>query len=268
MSSDGHSAGNGRGTPIETSLGEARAALRAERRRCVDENAAFRSFCAAVADVQPSASAGSSAGPLAVKTVDRTGVSSPLSAVRRAYERTVMEVPHYEEEYGDTYEESLRAEFGDDIAAGVTSSASTFSPELRRAVVAAGESAARERREFLDLLDAEFESLDAVEDGIERTVTDLSSLDDRPLSSRSFGELVALRDDVRALRDELDERARGRQRTLVTHRRTLSGLVPSVTDYLYYDIDCEYPGLDALASARRLVETALSRVDRRIATTG
>ncbi|SFG02590.1 hypothetical protein SAMN04488063_1172 [Halopelagius inordinatus] len=267
MSSDGHSAGNGRRTPIETSLGDARTALRAERRRCVDENAAFRSFCAAVADVQPSASAGSSAGPLAVKTVGRMAASPPLSAVRRAYERTVMEVPHYEEEYGDTYEESLRAEFGDDIAAGVTS-ASAFSPELRRAVVAAGESAARERREFLDLLDAEFESLDAVEDGIERTVTDLSSLDDRPLSSRSFDELVALRGDVRALRDELDERARERQRTLVAHRRTLSGLVPSVTDYLYYDIDCEYPGLDALASARRLVETALSRVDRRIATTG
>lgn len=265
MSSGGHSAGGGPTALVETSLGEARTALAAERRRCTDERAAFRSFCTAVADVQPSASAGSSAGPLAVKTVGRTPTSPSLSAVRRAYERTVMDVPHYEEEYGDTYEESLRAEFGDEIAAAVTS-ASAFSPELRRAVVAAGESAARERQQFLDLLDEEFESLDAVEDGVERTVEELSSLDDRPLSARPFGELVALRSDVRALREELDELARERQRTLAAHRRTLSDLVPRVTEYLYHDVDCSHPGLDALASVRRLVETALSRVDRTVAT--
>lgn len=248
----------------ETSLGEAREALRAERRRCADEKAAFRSFSAAVADVKPSASVGSSSGPLAVQTVNRPRASPSLCAVRRAYERTVMEVPHYEREYGDTYEESLAAEFGDDIAVGVTS-ASTLSPELRRAVVTAGRGAARERQQFLDLLDAEFESLDTVESGVERVVEKLSSLDDRPLSARSFGELVALRADVRALEDELDERARERQRTLAAHRRTLSDPAPSVTEFLYHDVDCSYPGLDALASARHLVETALSRVDRTIA---
>ncbi|RDI72999.1 hypothetical protein DWB78_03740 [Halopelagius longus] len=248
-----------------THLDDARESLGRERRRCVDEKAAFRSFRSAVTDVQPSTAAGSAAGPLAVKTVGRETPPS-LDAVRRAYERTVMEVPHYEEEYGDAYPESLAAEFGDEIAAGMTAGAG-LSPELRRAVVSAAANAVRERQEFLDLLDAEFESLDEVEDGVELVVGELSSLDDRPLSARSFDELLALREDVLALRDELDERAWERQRTLAAHRRTLSGLVPSVTEYLYHDVDCSHPGLDALASARRLVETALSRTDRAISTT-
>lgn len=252
-----------RGTHVEA----ARESLECERRRCADETAAFRSFRAAVAevDVQPSAAAGSATGPLAVTTAGR-GTPPSLDAVRRAYERTVMDVPHYEEEYGDAYAESLAAEFGEEIAAGITAG-SGLSPELRGAVVSAAGNAVRERRAFLGLLDEEFESLDAVEDGVEMVVGELSSLDDRPLSARSFDELVALREDVVALREGLDERARERQRTLAAHRRTLSNLVPSVTEYLYHDVDCAHPGLDALASARRLVETALSRVDRTVSTT-
>lgn len=251
---------------IETRLGDARAALRREGRRCADEKAAFRSFCTAVADVQPSTSAGSAAGPLAVKTAGRTRTPPSLDTVRRAYEGTVMAVPHYEEEYGDAYPESLAAEFGEDVAAGMTA-ASAFSPELRRAVVTGAANAVRERQRFLDLLDDEFESLAAVEDDVGRVVAELSSLDDRPLSSRSFDELVTLRADVRALGNRLDERAEERQRTLAAHRRTLSGLVPSVTEYLYYDAARSHPALDALASARRLVETAVSRIDRTIAVT-
>ncbi|MFC6826062.1 DUF7260 family protein [Halopelagius fulvigenes] len=248
-----------------THVEEARESLGRERQRCVDEKAAFRSFRSAVADVQPSTAAGSARGPLGVKTAGRETPPS-LAAVRRAYERTVMNVPHYEEEYGDAYPESLAAEFGDEIAAGMTAGPG-LSPELRGAVVSAAANAVREREEFLGILDEEFASLNAVEEGVERVVGELSSLDDRPLSARSFDELLALREDVLALRDGLDERARERQRTLAAHRRTLSGLVPSVTEYLYHDVDCSHPGLDALASARRLVETALSRIDRTVSTT-
>jgi hypothetical protein len=248
-------------------VADARRAVERERRRCVDEREAFRRFRSAVADVQPTAVRESQTGPLTAQAFGTTQARAPaLDDVRRTYERTVMSVPHYDAEYGDTYVESLRAEFGEDVAAAATS-AQTFTPELRQAVVGGATAAIEERVEFVSLLDAESDSLDDVESGVRGVVAELERLDDRPLSSRSFDELVDLRAAVAGHRKRLDELAAARQGTLTSHRRDLSGRVPDVTAYLYADVACEYPALAVLADVRTLLETALDRIDRRIAAT-
>jgi hypothetical protein len=246
---------------------EAQRAVNRERRRCVDEREAFRSFRSAVSDVQPTAVPGGQTGPLATQRLGATRTrASELESVRQTYERTVMDVPHYEAEYDDGYVESLSAEFGEDIAAAVTS-ATAFTPELRRAVVGGARAAMEERVEFIALLDEESSSLEAVEVGIQDVVDEIDRLDDRPLPSRSFDELVSLRTAVADLRPRLDDLATARQRTLASHRRELSGRVPDVTAYLYADCPRQYPALGALADARAVLERALRRVDRLLAAT-
>lgn len=248
--------------PVETHFEEAATLLRRERRRCADERTALRAFRSAVADVRPTPPTERVDGPPTTDLLPRSGSSPSLSAVRREYERTVMSVPHYESEYGDGYAESVAAEFGEDVAAGLTGDGA-LTPLLLRAVVDGATAAMRERGEFVSLLDAESESLTAARTAVSDAERRLRALDDRPLSERSVAELVGLRGDVLGVRDELDEAAARRQEVLRAHRRGLSDLAPDVTTYLYGDLPVEHPALDALAGARAVVETALRRVDRR-----
>lgn len=53
-------------------------------------------------------------------TPERAGhATSSLACVRDAYRDTVMSVPHYQDDYGDTLPESLAEEFGHEIATAV-----------------------------------------------------------------------------------------------------------------------------------------------------
>ncbi|MDS0298394.1 hypothetical protein NDI76_06545 [Halogeometricum sp. S1BR25-6] len=254
---------DGDGTPLVGAyLGDATSLVRRERRRCTDERTAFRAFRSAVADVRPTAPPEGSGGPPAAGALSRTGRSASLTAVSREYRRTVMAVPHYESEYGDEYAESVAAEFGEAVAAGLTGGG-TLTPPLRGAVVEGATAAMREREEFVSLLAAESSSLASARTTVDDSVDRLRALDNRPLSERSFADLARLRTAVLDVRDGLDEAAARRQETMRSHRRTLSNRAPSVAGYLYADLPVDHPALDALASARSLVETALARVDRR-----
>ncbi|WP_242492759.1 DUF7260 family protein [Halogeometricum borinquense] len=248
---------------IETHLEEATQLIRRERRRSVDERQAFRAFRSAVADVRPTATAGKTGGPLTTKSLTYGSASPSLDTIRREYERTVMAIPHYEDEYGDTYTESVTAEFGEDVAAAITRG-STLTPNLRQAVVAGATAAMEERTEFVSLLDTESDSVEAVRTTVHSAVETLRALDDEPLSKRSFENLTRLRESVVSVRDRLDEAAVRRQTTLRSHRRNLSNRVPDVTMYLYEPLAVEYPALNALASAREIVEAALRRLDRQL----
>ncbi|MDS0293238.1 DUF7260 family protein [Halogeometricum luteum] len=254
---------DGDGTPfVDAHLGDAASIVRRERRRCTDERTAFRAFRSAVADVRPTAPTGRAGGPPTAEALSRTGQSASLTAVRREYRRTVMAVPHYEAEYGDEYADSVAAEFGEAVAAGLTGDG-TLTPPLRAAVVEGATASMRERGEFVSLLDAESSSLAAAGAAVDDAVDRLRALDDRPLSERSFADLARLRAAVVDVRDGLDEAAARRQETIRSHGRGLSDRAPSVETYLYADLPVDHPALDALASARSLVETALVRVDRR-----
>ena len=55
---------------------------------------------------------------------------SQLKRVRNAYRETVMSVPHYQEDYGDSLPESLAEEFGPEIATAVLTT-DQLTPPLR-----------------------------------------------------------------------------------------------------------------------------------------
>lgn len=245
-------------------LDDARQALREERRRVVDEREAFRAFRD---DLATRAATTATATPMATKSLDdRQPIDNSLSRVRRSYERTVMSVPHYDEEYGDTFEESVTVEFGPDVAAAFCS-ASVFSPPLRQRVATGAAAAVHERSEFLEVLDAEAESVESMRDGLSDLDARLVALDETPLTERGFGECLALYDDLTALADRLDALAAERQQTITAHRRALSSLVPDVTEFLYEALPVRYPVLATLADARDVLDTAARRVERRLAST-
>ena len=182
-------------------LRAARETLRVERRRTVDEREAFEAFRARVKRVSTEATDGDATrlrsdgaggvaggtggidgfrGPAGVGRLsgadDRFVAGNPLVAIRDAYAETVMSVPHYEAEYDDTYESSLAAEFGPDLAVALTRE-STLSDRSKSALLSETDEAIAEREGLLDALDSESESIDRAADrlcSIREEITTLS----------------------------------------------------------------------------------------------
>ena len=248
-------------------IGTARRIVDRERRRCVDEREAFAALADAVADLETAAvrsdpvsvPAGSGAG---VRTDGASGATT--GGVRAAYERTVMAVSHYDEEYGESYRESLAVEFGPDLAAALTG-AGTLTPRLREAAATAAGLAREERVAFVTLLDAERASLDRVADGVAAVRADLAGRDDRPLGDRRFDDLRGLRTVVLDLEARIDDLAAARQRRLARYRGGFDHVDSSLPAYLYAELGTDHPALAALASIGKTLATARRRVERALA---
>ena len=271
----------------------ARATLRVERRRVVDEREAFRAFRDRVSSI-PAADGvtrrdapanGSRAvggnrphgGGTWTPTRGAAVPGSGLAAVRDAYQETVMAVPHYEAEYDDTYERSLAAEFGPELAYALTRTAG-FHAEYRRSLLDAVDTAAAERDAFCDALATETESVERaasrlapVRDEVEAIDGEVPGRSDSAPESASpgFGALDACRARVEALRDDCDRIAARRQRVIADHDRSLA--LPDDLDlptYCYHDLDASYPVLaaigrtgDRLDALRRRIERAIARAE-------
>jgi hypothetical protein len=202
-----------RSTPT-AHLATARDRVRGRRRELVDERDAVDQFCRRVERL-PVAGADPGLAPDAdCASVVRAG--DGVARLRRAFEATVMAVPHYRERYGDPFTERLATELGPEVARTVRR-ATALTPRLETRVTDAA-SAARERRaDRLARLDHERARLDR----IEATVHDLldalpeadDAFDDGTASAPAHGRLVrverrcvALAADRRATLDRDDAR--------------------------------------------------------------
>ncbi|WP_435067055.1 DUF7260 family protein [Haloplanus sp. C73] len=203
-----------------------------------------------------------SVGPSLV--ADQRQSDRSLERVREVYAETVMSVPHYEEEYGDTLAESLAAEFGDDLAAALLNGAA-LTPTVRNAVRAAAVSARDEREEFLDVLDREAASLDAAASDVAAVRSAIPGGDGSP--RRRFDDLRRAWSDLRDLEARIDGIARRRQETIRGHRSDLPGVPADLSEYLYADLPTPYPVLATLATVGERVAERRQRVERALAST-
>ncbi|KKF39193.1 hypothetical protein FK85_30500 [Halorubrum saccharovorum] len=160
---------------------DAKADCRDERRRVLDERAAFEEFADRVSGLDPapaSSTVSSFNGPAAaVRTVSpvdgrsSTGDDVRLRRVLAAYRDTVMSLPHYRQEYDETIPESLAAELGPDTATALASNG-TLSSGAQSALVRRSRRAADARASLADAIEAEIDALSEYE-------TDLASVDRR-----------------------------------------------------------------------------------------
>ena len=269
----------------------ARAALRVERRRVVDEREALAAFRGRVSSIpdesgspgpsDPGTADGFAGVGGAVSDAVGGGTSrgdataapgSRLAAVRDAYRATAMSVPHYAEEYDDTYERSVAEEFGPELAYALTRT-DYFHEEYKRSLLSAVETAIQEREAFLDALESETESVERAGSRLEPIRTEIEAIDDElggdegDAAGAGFGALDACRARTAALRDDCDRIAARRQRVLADHDRRLAlGDEIDLPEYCYQDLAVTYPVLaavgavgDRLAALRERIERAMAR---------
>ncbi|OYR53293.1 hypothetical protein DJ73_07965 [Halorubrum sp. Ea1] len=261
-------------------LEDAREALRIERRRVIDEREAFRTFRGRVESVSTEATspdgssaaagfrgvAGPASGSGAAADAGAGGPAGPpgsgLAAVRDAYAETVMSVPHYEEEYDDTYERSVAAEFGPELAYALTRSAG-YHPEYEPALIDAVESAIEERDRLVERLEVEADSLDRAGSRLAAVRREIASLD-AAVPDGGFGALDACRARAGVLVEDCDRIAARRQRVIAEHGRDLrlGDDVADLPTYLYQSTDATYPVLSAVGSIGDRLDDLTRRIER------
>lgn len=236
-----------------------------ERRRTVDELEAFRDFRGRVRELSPAAA---HTGPPAAAAVGN-GTGADPADVRLAYRETVMSVPHYERAYGDTYEQSVREEFGPDVGTALVR-ASTFDRRHKTALLSAVRSCERERERFVDLLVAERDSIERAAETLIPLADQLAAFDEMDFAAEPPPALDAYRARLGVLADRAETVAADRQADLdeVSARFDLPNDRPEVTAYFYQDFPATHPVLALAAEAgtrasalRRRVELSLAGVE-------
>jgi hypothetical protein len=284
-------AGSGDGTgaagppDVDALLERARETLDRERRRTADERDAFADLHDRLRAVRPVSArpSGPVAGGPVASVADATtdAAADRLAAVREAYRETVMAVPHFDAEYGESYAESVTEEFGPAIAAPLVGG-DRFDDRYRRALLEAAEEGRSRRATLVDALDAERESLATHRERIRSIRERVAAVDVGGKSGRapagaatdganvtaSFGALLAARSTLAALEERCETVAADRQADVHEHARRLSLSVETVDvpTYCYGPLPVSYPVLSAVTAVGERVERHRRAVERAIAT--
>ncbi|MFC5280011.1 hypothetical protein ACFPM1_14770 [Halorubrum rubrum] len=274
---NGSDSGIGEGLrSADSALADAGDALRVERRRTVDEREAFEAFRSRVrripAEATPTAGSAlaASAATASAARADPsrlrggTGGTGPgLVAIRNAYAETVMSVPHYEEEYNDTYERSLAEEFTPELAVALTREP-TLREQSRSSLLTKTTEAIRRREEFLERLESESASVSRARETLSSIVEEIGSFSRREFETERFGALDAYRARLNVLAEKCDEVAARRQRARIDGEQwaNVGEGASDVQTYLYQDLSVTYPVLAGVAAVGRRVESVRLDVER------
>lgn len=137
--------------PIETAL----TVLDAEHTELAAEQDGLEDFLQRLRAVEPAEQPSSPVG-----APSRQAASDPVEALREAYTDTVLAVDHYESVYDESLVENVSIEFGPDYAALFHPETKvSFSPPLKRSLVAAVEQAVDERASLDRAVRVEQESI-------------------------------------------------------------------------------------------------------------
>jgi len=220
------------------------AALQKERKAIVAEQDALRTFTTRVEKLPTT-------GPTQTIEAGSVGVvgatnsqPSGMAEIREAYRETVMELEHYDRDYGEPLPENLAKELGDGIAGAVLAHDS-LSPQIKRAVTTSAQDAYTSRGQYLETLDRERVRLDEAGDSLKDAAACCDAVDGERLRRRPFEELQdryeCLNDERQTLITMLQQRQDHLQEgvTFGWQRRDSE----AVYRYLYRNIDATYPVL-------------------------
>jgi hypothetical protein len=227
------------------------------------EREAFERFLGRLRDVQSGGVEGASpatgGGPTALQAGEATPADE-LRQIRCAYRETVMAVPHYEDEYGDTLRESLAEELGATLASHVVDG-QVLTPGIHDALVGVTEQVRDDRAGFLRQLRRERESLGTVAEELNEVEARLMELDDRIAATTRSTRLAALDETLERLERRCADLATRRQEQIHDSRAgQLSGVdAASLAGYLYGDMETDTPALTDIAARLDAVQKHRAR---------
>lgn len=232
-------------------LRDAKSAIEAERDVVLTERDAFRRFIRTVEST--TVSDGNRSDATIVTTVSGATGTRQLRRIRERFQETVMNVPHFEDEYDEDLRECLVAEF-DERTATALLDGGQFSRPLKQRICYQATTAQHTREEVLKTLSSEFDSIETsqatlqtIKDELERGAdTDTKSLE------KSFHELSDRHRSLRQTEARCEQLLADRQRDIRRVNRSYSRSGdPFLQEYLYDDLDVRFPVLAAVSELIR-----------------
>lgn len=243
---------------------QALAVLAEERERLAVERAAFSRFHKRITDSdahKPTAPQKTTTESVLRKTSDTTPSSSQLTQIRTAYRETVMDVPHYQEDYDQPLDEHLAEEFSPELANALVT-ADSLTPPLRNALLVGCQQAIDSRQTLLSALGQEADSLKQARETLEKINTALEEVNQQPMTAWSTQELTTNYEQLSKFETRCDELAAERQSRL--HSQRVHGpkhANEEFNEYLYESLAVTYPVLADIAEFESLLRTAQRRLE-------
>lgn len=250
------------------SISSAQDEVSAERSRVRAERNAFRGFRRRVNQLEPTPQQAS--GMVTTTGIVQRGPPDPqLPRVREAYEETVMAVPHYDEDYGESLATHMTTEFGDELAAAVVGG-EQFTPQVKEALLKQATANQLRREELLRALDSESEALTEVKAKFRAVERVRKGAHEGAMHHRSYEELdetwrelERLEADVEAV---LDDRQESMQTGLSVGPRGEGH--HAFNEYIYGSHQTSYPvlssGIELLDRIRDTKHRVLESLARRV----
>jgi hypothetical protein len=187
--------------------------------------------------------------PQVNETITRSEQTNPnaVAEVMTAYSETVMAVPHYSEEYGDSITESLVTEFGIPVMRYLIENDDLTGQTL--------DIVAEKVRDSIDMRSNFINSLQEEQDSLERSEARINDIERRAIEIRNdINESNEVNYEIlKSLQTECESVASERQ-SLVHNRsiRTMSGVdEESLLGYLYSEMDVWCPVLADVSECRQ-----------------
>jgi hypothetical protein len=198
---------------------------------------------------------------MSLSTLSAQTNGSVQQKLEDAYRSTVMATPHYESEYGDTFEESVRAEF-DAAGAQVFTGEVQYTPLVRSGLVEACEQALTNRATYRKELADEVTELSHAIERCNRWLKEIQHTKDRLQTWNDcwLSDEVARLENIRCKCDEL---AASRQATLRKRPTRSSDIASRFEAFLYADESFNRPVLADIGYVGRQVEQRQSYLERR-----
>lgn len=228
-------------------LRDAKSAIQAERDSLLTERDAFRQFVREVESMP--VSDGIRGDATVVTTVAGTSGTRQLRRVREQFRETVMNVPHFEDEYDEDLRECLVAEF-DDRTATALLDGGQFSRPLKERIRYQATTAQHRREQLLEALSTELESIETSQETLQTVGDELeNAVDaDTELFKKSFRKLSERYRSLRRTEARYEQLLADRQRDIHRVNGSYSrSEAPFLQEYLYEDLDVRFPVLAAVS---------------------
>ena len=236
-----------------------------ERRRTTSERDAFNEFITTVNSINPSSPNTSFNKVMSLRSKSQQATTREI---QQAYRESIMNMPHYEEEYNETMAINLEAELGPDIAEAIIKDC-PVTPQLQHVVAISAARAEEKRTEFINTLDIEIDILKTERRTLSAIQDMYTSFLNRQLYTYSLDELHEKYDQIDQKQSMCSKILEDRQTQRQTgHASLQTKSVSDLQSYLYQDLKVTYPILSdtlqlykELCSCRYRIECWLSRFD-------
>lgn len=248
---------------FDTSIAAAITHVETERSRLSDEITAFERFSTRIENI--AADSVASAEGIFHCEQKITTTKKTLLTVREAYSETVMDVPHYEEDYGDSYLESITEEFGPELGILLTQS-NQFTPATKSALIAEIDEAIEQRKEFKKIVEREFCSLESAATEVQSLSNRVESLSQTDFESATYGTVNAYLHQTDSFYTNCDKIARDRQHDLANIERSWNAPAssPDLPTYFYQSLPVTYPVLADLGKIGESIKRLQQEIEQAI----